>query len=400
MNSALSERRYDVDWLRTLALGLLFLYHLGMYYVLDWGWHVKSDVQSEWLQDLMILSNQWRMSLLFFVSGMTLALIEAKYSASRLLKTRFTRLFIPLLFGMYVIVPPQLYFELQQNSGFTGNYWQFYQEYINIDTELAPHKQSAIGLLTWNHLWYLAYLWVYTLVFLAVKPILNLVTRSAIFDKINSVAAMLILISTVLAAWFFLRPHFPTTHALVDDWYNHAKYFSVMLFGYLLVHKASIWQQLINRRRAFLVTACCTYLFIILDRHGMFDSLASLYQTSDWVRLFYGTIFITNMWCWLLVMVGYAGRYLNRPSNILRYANHAVLPWYMLHQTLIIVFAMMLKNVTIPAGLEAAVILGLTLATCFVAYEGIHRIYMFKLLFGIKNSHSSEVFPAKASSYT
>ena len=143
MNTTQFERRYDVDWLRTLAFGLLILYHLGMYYVFDWGWHVKSDTQSVWLQDLMILSNQWRMSLLFFVSGMTLALVEAKYSASSLIRTRFMRLFIPLLFGMYVIVPPQLYFELQQNAGYSGDYWQFYQQYIDVDTELAPPQTYA-----------------------------------------------------------------------------------------------------------------------------------------------------------------------------------------------------------------------------------------------------------------
>ena len=400
MNSTQFERRYDVDWLRTLALGLLILYHLGMYYVFDWGWHIKSDTQSVWLQDLMLLSNQWRMSLLFFVSGMTLALIEAKYSTTTLIRTRFMRLFIPLLFGMYVIVPPQLYFELQQNAGYTGDYWQFYQQYIDVDTELAPHKRTPGGLLTWNHLWYLAYLWAYTLVFLVVKPLLNLFTKSSLFARINSMGAMLTVVVTVLVAWYFLRPLFPTTHGLFDDWYNHAKYFSALIFGYLLVHKADIWQRVIDRRRALLLVALSTYSFIILDRHDMFESLASLYSTSEPVRLFYGVIFIVNMWCWLLVMVGYAGRYLNRPSKLLNYANQAVLPWYILHQTLIILFAMLVKGLALPALVEAAVILFLTVASCLLGYEVIRRIYMLNLLFGIKNSHGTKVFQRKVSGYT
>ena len=240
----------------------------------------------------------------------------------------------------------------------------------------------------------------YTFVFLAVKPLLNLLTKSKLFAGINAIGAMVIVVITVMTAWFFLRPLFPTTHALFDDWYNHAKYFSVLIFGYLLVHKADIWQKLINRRRALLIVACATYSFIIFDRHGMFESLAALYRTSEWVRLFYGAVYIVNMWCWLLVMVGYAGRYLNRPSKLLNYANQAVLPWYILHQTLIIVFAMMLKGLALPAGLEAGVILILTVAGCLLGYEIIRRIYMLNLLFGIKNSHRTEVFQRKISGYT
>lgn len=400
MDSNVNQRRYDVDWLRTLAFGLLILYHLGMYYVADWGWHVKSVSQSVWLQSLMILFNQWRMSLLFFVSGMTLALIESKYSAGKLMRTRFMRLFIPLLFGMFVIVPPQLFFELQQNFGFTGSYWQFFQEYINVNTELAPEKRTPIGLLTWNHLWYLAYLWHYTIVFLLIKPVLQCIVQSKLFTAINWQWAALGVVVTLLTIWFFMRQSFPSTHALVDDWYNHGKYFSVMVFGYFLVHKGEIWQRIIDKRRTLLVTASCTYAFIVLNRHGMFSSMADLYQTMDSIRLLYGTIFVVNLWCWLLTMVGYAGRYLNKPSATLNYANTAVLPWYILHQTLIIVFAMALKDLEISAGWESLCILVLTVATCFLAYEVIRRNYILKLLFGIKNSHGRKVFEQKINSYT
>ena len=57
-------RRYDIDWLRTLAFGVLILYHTGMYYVADWGWHIKSEHTFAWLQDVMMLTAPWRMSLL------------------------------------------------------------------------------------------------------------------------------------------------------------------------------------------------------------------------------------------------------------------------------------------------------------------------------------------------
>lgn len=67
-------RKHELDWLRVLAFGLLIIYHIGMAYVADWGWHVKSSHQSEFLQNLMLWSNQWRMPLLFIISGAAVSL--------------------------------------------------------------------------------------------------------------------------------------------------------------------------------------------------------------------------------------------------------------------------------------------------------------------------------------
>ena len=69
-----SSRRHDIDALRVIAFGLLILYHVCMFYVLDWGWHVKSTYQAEWLQWPMQFVNQWRMPLLFVISGLAVLL--------------------------------------------------------------------------------------------------------------------------------------------------------------------------------------------------------------------------------------------------------------------------------------------------------------------------------------
>lgn len=387
MEQKIIERRYDVDWLRTGAFALLILYHIGMYYVAEWDWHIKSVVQSTLLQDFMILSNQWRMALLFFVSGMTLALVEGKYSVGGLLKTRFLRLFIPLLFGMLVVVPPQLYFELIEDGLQFDNYWQFYAQYIQPDTELAPHKQSPIGLLTWNHLWYLAYLWVYTWIFLALKPVLSRVVSSDRFGALSPLQGVIIAIGSILAVWFYLRLSFPSTHALVDDWYNHGKFFTVMLLGYCFVHQKVWWNSVIEYHKWWLLLACITYSLIIIDRHGGFPQAAAMFQTHDSIRIAYGLIFVTNMWAWLLTCVGFAGKYLNRPSRLLHYGNEAVLAWYILHQTLIVLAAVSLRYLSLPVIVEVPLLIVLTLAGCFLGYEIIKRVNIFRLLFGIKINH-------------
>lgn len=381
------QRRYDVDWLRNLALLLLFLYHLGMYYVADWGWHIKSDKQSELLQNFMVMSNLWRMCLLFFVSGLTLALIEHKYSAMRLLDTRFKRLFVPLVFGMAFIIPPQVYFELVEQGKYAGSYWTYFMHYLGVFIIPDTATTSAPkGSWTWNHLWYLIYLFVYTVLFLLLRPILKSITQSQVFRQLNGIALGLGFSAILLLFWVFIRPKFPTTHDLVTDWWSHAKYLWVMLAGYVFAKRPDIWQWVIDKRRFLLVGALVCYSFVALDRNGAFPFMGEAFKNHLWVQFAYGSVIIANLWCWILFLLAYAGRYLNKPSPLLNYANEAVLPWYILHQSLIIIFAANLAGFHFPEYLEAILILSLSLATCFIVFAVIRRVKPLRFLFGLRLS--------------
>src|SRR3569833_3011132 len=119
----LGGRRYDLDWVRICAFGLLIFYHVGMYYV-TWGWHVKSPFASHALEPLMMLSVPWRLSLLFFVSGCAAAFLHEKGTAG-FLRSRTQRLLIPLALGLWVIVPPQSWAQVTEAVGYRGGYLHF-----------------------------------------------------------------------------------------------------------------------------------------------------------------------------------------------------------------------------------------------------------------------------------
>jgi glucan biosynthesis protein C len=231
MNHQTDSRRYDIDWLRVLAFILLIFYHIGQFYVADWGWHVKSAYQSEFLKNIMMLVNQWRMPLIFVISGVALSLVEPKISNWSLLKTRFVRIWIPLVIGMYLIVPPQLYYQLIQNDGFTGSYLSFFSIYTDASSKLFPqYHYSDFGLLTWNHLWYLAYLWHYTLVYLLLKPLLTRINWQSLVGKAPAVLLFLVPVGLFMLYGFFLKPYFPktmrwlatgiTTHSILPPFYQ------------------------------------------------------------------------------------------------------------------------------------------------------------------------------------
>ncbi|WP_416307651.1 acyltransferase family protein [Neptunicella sp. SCSIO 80796] len=393
MTQQQSGRRYDIDALRVLAFAILILYHTGMYYVADWGWHVKSVHQFEWLQDLMLLPNQWRMSLLFFISGMAMALVNGKYSAGALFRLRSKRLLIPLIFSMYVIVAPQLYFELVYNRGYDQSYLTFWWQYIDIHTDLFPDKQSVIGLLTWNHLWYLPYLYCYSLLMLTGGGLLKRFAHWTPLQAVPLWTCLLVLMVILTCFWLTLGQHFPSTHALINDWYYHAKYLLVFSCGYVFVFQQQWWQQAINQRKKLLLGALLGYLFVLCDNHGFIPGWIDLSAYPILKQGLYAMAYFANQWLWIVAVLGYGGYWLNRPSKWLSYANQAILPWYIFHQTLIILAAMAIKSWHLPALPEAALIVLMTVSGCYLGYELVKRFAITRLLFGLKLFESPQRNP-------
>lgn len=380
MNQFANTRHYDVDWLRVLAFVTLIFYHIGMFYVADWGWHVKSQYQSTQIQSLMILVNQWRIPLIFFISGFALSMAEPKMSSLTLLRIRFIRLFIPLVIGMYVIVAPQAYYQAVQNSALSISFWPFFLEYVNPRTSLLPKMQhSSLGLLTWNHLWFLAYLWHYTLVYLLIKPLLTHLGGKikCLTPNLFLVFLLPILIITAFGLW--LKPHFPKTNALTDDWYNHSLYFSLFCFGYFAAKSESAWSYIGSHRKIWFCSGVITYVGILVFNETAwfaFDNVLSNTLKTVWVY--------TNMWSWLLAVVGFATTYLNRPSATLDYLNQAILPWYILHQSAIIIIAMNVAPYQLGGFYESGALIVITFVVCAVSYEVIRRFNVTRFMFGMK----------------
>ncbi|WP_438864505.1 acyltransferase family protein [Neptunicella sp.] len=384
MTQLQSGRRYDIDTLRVLAFVILILYHTGMYYVADWGWHVKSTHQSVWLQDLMLLVNQWRMCLLFMLSGMALALVNNKYSAGSLIWLRSKRLLIPLVFSMYVIVAPQLYYQLQFNQGYQQSYLTFWLQYINPPADFFPEHQSSIGLLTWNHLWYLPYLWVYTCIMLLIGGGLKKFASCSALSKVQLWHLIVVLVTIQTILWMTLGQRFPDTHNLIQDWYAHSKYLLALIVGFMLVYQQLWWRHCIEHRKPLLILAICGYAFIFLDHHDWMPTLVDLSNFPLIRQTFYSAVYFINRYAWLFAVLGYGGYYLNRRFKWLNYANEAILPWYILHQTLIILAAMALQSAHLPIGLEAVLILIITVCGCYLGYELVKRFWLGRLLFGLK----------------
>jgi peptidoglycan/LPS O-acetylase OafA/YrhL len=377
-------RRYDLDWLRVLAFGLLILYHVGMYYVADWGWHIKSPDPSAALQNAMYLVNPWRMSLLFFVSGAALFFACRKLPSLDLVQLRNKRLLLPLVFSMVVIIPPQLYVELVTGEGMQRGYLVFYSLYLDAGTDAYPeHQHGPLGLWTWNHLWFLAYLWVYTLVFVILRPLLERMALWLHTLRVGVPAVVLIPVALLTIYRVALASDYPPSNALFGDWYNHARYLTLLFGGYLMAGCGGFWEIAVCWRWRWLTGALAAYGVLLLIAHDQVGGLLPFLDEDS--REFVIRVFVSiDQWLWILALLGLGRHYLNRPSPALRYMNEAILPWYILHQTLIVLLAFSLAPAKLWQPLEALLLIVGTVAGCALGYEVVRRCRLGQLLFGLK----------------
>ncbi|QOY93197.1 acyltransferase family protein [Massilia sp. UMI-21] len=376
-----NARLYFLDWVRIIVFFILILYHVGMYYV-TWDWHVKSPFAGTGPEAFMMLSSPWRLGLLFFVAGAGASLMLRKTGAATFLRRRSTRLLLPLVFGMLVIVPPQPYFEVVEKLAYADGYGAFMQRYLQ-----AYHgfcREDCLDLPTWNHLWFVAYLWIYTMLLGGLVAALG-----ARFDRIAAqLGALLqgwriiVLPAAVLAAArLALVDHFPTNHSVVGDWYNHAMSFLPLLLGALVARVPGFWARLPPLRWHALGIAATGWTLLVMWDAVTYEVIPR--PVVAVLRPFMLAMYALLAWSAMVAACGFAARHLNRDGPARRYLNEAVFPVYILHQTLIVTMAHAMQPLRIAPGLEAVLLVVLTVTLSFGLFDMVRRVRRLRPLFGL-----------------
>ncbi len=375
-------RHHHVDALRAIAFSLLILYHIGMLYVFDWDWHVKSSYQSELVQVPMLIVNRWRMDLIFLISGIATVAILAKRSIGEFVRSRSARLLIPLMFGMLVVVPIQPYCQGVMNGKVEPDFWLFLSRYYSGYAWPAKAFDGWQYGFTWNHLWYLVYLFFYTLIYaawLALKaklPVLNRLSLRHKFQQLQGARLIIWPIIPLIAFTVLLRLRFPTTHDLIHDWYSHAFYFTMFLFGCWIGRSAMLWAAFARLRRYALVIALVSYAL----HHILQQVLSGPIEWLEWLT--YVVLINVYVWTMLVAILGFACTYLNRPFAWLAWANRAVYPWYVLHQSVIIFIAYWLIPLKLGGLVELSLVLIGTVACCWWITACVQRVPGMAMLLG------------------
>ncbi len=381
-------RLYGLDWLRIGAFALLILYHIGMFFV-PWGWHVKTAEPLEWLELPMMALNPWRLPLLFLISGLASRVLLAKVAApGAFARTRSSRLLVPLLAGMLIFVAPQPWAELQEKAGYPHGFWHYWtHDYFVFG--------STAGVITptWNHLWFVAYLWLYTMLLAALSllPPEAKARMQALFDRLFAGWRLIALpIALLWLTRMLLFPVFGETHALVDDPYAHAVYGFAFFFGVGLARSQTLWPRIMSGWKVAALLGLAGYGLVA----GLDLTIPG--EAGETEKLFARFGRSVQAWGTILGLIGFARLHLHRDGPTRRYLTEAIFPYYIAHQTIIVLVGHALKRHGLGAGTEFAIILAATVAGCAATYELARRIRWLRPLLGLRPASTATPRPISA----
>lgn len=379
MNTSPLARLPFLDGLRVAAFALLIPYHVGMYYV-TWDWHVKSPAASTTLEPFMQLSSPWRLGLLFLIAGAACQGLFARRGLRGTLQDRSLRLLLPLLFGMVVLVTPQAYYEVLTQAPELlpgdGGYLAFWWAYLHVGKFCRGTDCMVVP--TWNHLWFLPYLWLYA----CLGAVVAACARRPLPRLALPAWAWLLLPALPLALLrVTVMPHWPSTHDLVHDLYNHLQYGFVFAVGWASRTPLAqgLWPAALRLRWVALGASLATWA-LLLAFNDRYATVAPPDAVLVAARLLRGSL----TWWSIVACCGWAQRAFPRETPWLRQAAAAVFCLYILHQSVIVVLSQWLRPLGLPWGVEAVLLIVLTFAICALAYLALRRVPGLALLVGIQ----------------
>jgi len=372
------SRRNDLDWLRIILFGLLIIHHVGMFYVSNWGWHAKSQYRAEWLESILLIVEPWRMPAIWLISGVAIRFLLAKVSILRFVSLRSLRLLLPLLIGVLVVVPPQLFIEMTAKGEIAMSYWQFMGHFFSSYSDIFENYQYGI----WphidvNHLWYLRSLWFYSLYLVLLLPLLNSVWVTWAIDWLSNrhglflILLMIAIVLVIQLNWEMNRTRYPIG-------------FTFLLLGYLLGWHQGLWQKLSSSLKPLAVSFLLgSAIFITLYNVVWLDVIKGQTQ-SEAMQLITMVAYSTMRIIGVALVLSLTYRFLNKRSKHLGYFSDAVYPFYIFHQSLILVIGYYLTQLNLGPVVEGVAVTLSTILGCWILFEVVRRVELLRPCFGLK----------------
>ena len=373
-----TQRRYDLDWLRVLAILTVFAYHSARFFDLEF-WHIKNASTYLLAQAWTTVLGGWMMPLIFVISGASVYYAIGKGGAGKFMWDKVLRLGVPLIVGAFTHASLQVYLERLTHGDFSGTYFQFLPYYFQGHYE-GGNPAAGNFALTGMHLWYLAWLFAFTLI---LYPLMRwLVGRGKgvlgwLGNALSQPGAVFVLVLPILLGSMdneddsFLLWWEAGWPLLVYLW--------LLLCGFVLASSEKLLDRIQSMRWISLglafgsIAASALVAFL-----GEFPAYGSAqYMLALGLRGLSG-------WCWVLAFLGLGRQYLTRSTPFVRYANEAVLPFYILHQTVILGIGYFVVQWPIPSLLKWVIIFVIALAIVMALYEVVRRVNVLRVLFGMK----------------
>jgi hypothetical protein len=376
MNKDIAQRRFDLDWLRVLAIFAIFIFHNTRFFDTD-DWGIKNPSTYVFMDGWKTFATSWGMPLILIISGASVFFALGKVSPGKYVKGIFVRLFVPLVVGMLTHIAFQVYLERLHKGEFSGSFFEFYPHYFD-------GMYGFGGNFAWMglHLWYLEALFIFSLLCLPLflffkKSKLGKRLLSGLGDFLAKPCAVFLLVLPAMWLIYILDP---------ETWGNKDMGgWSVVIYplffisGFVIISNQRLQERIKHMRWLSLGLALAlTIVYLFLE----FNTNPALYAIGEMPA---DLIVSPVAWCWLLVVFGFGMQHLNFNTPFLKYANEAVLPFYILHQTVIVTLGYFVVQWSIPSLLKFFFTLTASFLISMGLYELIvRRVNLLRFLFGMK----------------
>jgi glucan biosynthesis protein C len=349
MQDRVMNRRYDIDWLRVIAIGLLLIYHTSIAFQ-PWGFmlgFITNDTPWASLWIPMAMLNVWRIPILFFISGMGVYFTIRNRSWKQLLNERARKIGVPFLFGIFLIVPVQLLIS---------------QAYYHQGVSYSPGPA---------HLWFLGNIFVYVLLLFPVFFYLKGNEKGKLVTGIKRILgtpfSLLIAVAAFITETVLVNPMLYELYAMT--WHGFFLGLLAFFFGFcFMLGGISFWNMLLKWRWIFVTISVALYIF----------RLQAQMKVPD-IQL------ATESACWIFSVFAFGHKYLNRPGKALCYLSEAAYPVYIIHMIFLYLSSSIIFPLDVDVQWKYIIVLMLTVTGCLITYEYIiRRVSLIRMVFGLK----------------
>jgi glucan biosynthesis protein C len=379
-----SARLHYLDWLRVLAILMVFLFHAV--HPFDYGdWQVKNVEQSEIISIILTLLGLWGMPFFFLVAGGGAWFALLRRTPRQYIRERFYRLLIPLIIGTILFSPLEMYMEWA-NHVQRGVWTVTFREYAlrpppadNLLSIISP-RWFGYGF----HLWFLGFLFSFALITLPLFLWLKKEQGQRVISWMATLSerrgGLLLLVIPLGLIYSLLWPPFPEEH----DWADFIFQMSFFALGFLLFSDPRFSQTIQKQWRLLLGVPTAAVVGLV----GMY--LAEL-PVMEWgetpgIAQFYLIQFLRSAiaLCYSLIMLYVGMRFLNFTNRWLRYGQEAALPFFVVHQPVIIAVAFYVVQWNLGISIKLPMVVLGSFGISVGLYEVIRRVRLLRFVFGMK----------------
>ena len=370
-------RRYDIDWLRIFATLSVFFFHNARFFdTIDW--HIKNAERSEGMFIFVAFLNAWIMPMFFLISGAGSWFGLERRNWRQYLFDRGKRLLVPFyIVGAFILIPPQYYWDRVTKGLFAGSFVEFYPSFLNTFHFDFPFLSFWSG-----HLWFLRFLFLISiltlplLLYLKSSPGRSLILKLAAISHVRG--GIFLFILPIFLIELLIKP--PPGGASTGNFFYYLLFF---IIGYLIPADSRFTESL-KKNTSFslglgIIAFCLIGIVLAVFDYDPWD------KSFSPMFLLASILVSINTWCWISSILGMGFKRFNKNNKALAYGSQAVLPFYILHQTVILFVGWYMIPLNMFFLLKYFIISTVSFILIVLIYEVlIKRINMVRFLFGMR----------------